>query len=376
MAKLPKYADNYCFIFAKVKCDEPLKFSKNILVAPLNWGLGHATRCIPIITELELHGYNPILASDGMALELLKLEFPHLEALELPSYGIEYPKNGKYFRFKILLNLPHLLSAISQERTLVQKWQQQFNFSGIISDNRAGVYLKSVPSIYITHQIRVLSGITTFLSSFMHRRAIAKFDECWIPDFEDEANLSFELSHSSSKSIGKKFIGTLSRLNKVELPTIWDLLIILSGPEPQRGILEKILKNEIRCYTGKVLFIGGEVSGEQKTSVDQNITFYNFMTSQQLETAMNQSEIILCRSGYTSVMDLAHLQKKCFFIPTPGQFEQEYLAEKYQQYRFAPFSKQANFKVEDLEKVKDYIGLPKRNHSANWKQLFRLFDRK
>ncbi len=344
------------------------------MVAPLNWGLGHATRCIPIIQNLELQGYIPILASDGMALELLKKEFPHLVTLELPSYRIKYPKNGSYFQLKMLQNLPNIFSAINSERKLVADWNNEYRFAGIISDNRAGVHLKNVPSVYITHQIKVLSGFTTTISSFLHRKTISKFDECWIPDFKDSPNLSFELGHSSVNNIRQKFIGTISRLKKSTLPQVWDLMIILSGPEPQRGILEDILRKEIQRYNGKVLFVQGNISATQEMVVTDNVTFYNFMTTNQLEKSINQSGLILCRSGYTSVMDLVEVGKMCFFIPTPGQYEQEYLAHQYDKNKYAPFSKQADFKIEDLKQVENYKGFPQTENLPNWKELFRLFD--
>lgn len=349
---------------------------KNILVAPLNWGLGHATRCIPIINELELHGYTPIIASDGMALALLKMEFPNLIALELPSYGIRYPKNGKRFRLQMVQNLPRIISAIRKENSLIKNWNQRYQFAGIISDNRAGIYLENVPSVYITHQIRVLSGFSTFLSSFLHRKTISKFDQCWIPDFEDAPNLSFGLSHLKHYPIPTKFIGTLSRFAKENFEKKYDLIIILSGPEPQRGILEQLLRKQLSRYKGKVLFVEGKVSEKQQVLTVQNVTFYNFMTSQQLEASINQSEIMLCRSGYTSAMDLAKLNKKCFFIPTPGQFEQEYLAKKYNENQYAPFSKQTDFRIEDLIKVRSYNGFPNRDNVANWQELFSLFKTK
>jgi UDP:flavonoid glycosyltransferase YjiC (YdhE family) len=76
--------------------------NKTILIAPLNWGLGHATRCIPIIKALQENNYIPIIASDGIALELLQKEFPYVQTLKLPSYKIEYAKNGKNFKWKLL----------------------------------------------------------------------------------------------------------------------------------------------------------------------------------------------------------------------------------------------------------------------------------
>ena len=347
---------------------------KNILVAPLNWGLGHATRCIPIIRELEKNGFTPILASDGVALQLLQKEFPHLQSLELPSYKIEYAKNGADFKWKLIKNSPKIIKTFFAEKKIVKKWVSEFNLQGIISDNRLGVYSKKIPSVFMTHQLNVLSGNTTWISSKLHQHFIKKFTECWIPDIQENPNLTGKLGHLNDSSLNLKYLGPLSRLEKKELPIKYDLMVILSGPEPQRTFLEQKLKNEVRLFAGKVLFIKGIIEYEQKMGQDENVTYYNFMTSSDIETAYNESEMVLCRSGYTAVMDLAKLQKKAFFIPTPGQFEQEYLAKRLKKNGFVPFAKQDDFRIENLLEVKLYGGLPQLKKEIHWKQLLILFE--
>ncbi len=347
--------------------------TKNILVAPLNWGLGHATRCIPIIRELEKNGYTPILASDGVALQLLQKEFPHLQVLTLPSYEIEYAKNGADFKWKLIKNSPKMIEAIFAEKKLVKKWITEFNLQGIISDNRLGVYSKKIPSVFMTHQLNVLSGKTTWISSKLHQHFIKKFRECWIPDIQENPNLTGKLGHLKNSSLNLKYLGPLSRLEKKDLVIKYDLMIILSGPEPQRTFLEEKLINEIHSFVGKILFIKGIIEPQQKKEQVENVTYYNFMTSSELETAFNESEIVLCRSGYTTVMDLAKLQKKAFFIPTPGQFEQEYLAKRLKRNGFVPYAKQDEFKIENLLEVNLYGGLPQLKKEIDWKQLLVLF---
>ncbi|MDI1316293.1 glycosyltransferase [Flavobacterium sp.] len=348
--------------------------TRNILVAPLNWGLGHATRCIPIIRELEKNGFTPILASDGMALQILQKEFPHLQALTLPSYQIEYAKNGGDFKWKLIKNSPNMIEAIFTEKKIVKKWITAHNLHGIISDNRLGVYSKKIPSVFITHQLTVLSGKTTWISSKLHQHFIKKFTECWIPDAEGHPNLTGKLGHLKKSKLNLRYLGPISRLEKETLPIKQDLMVILSGPEPQRSYLEQKLKNEIRLFDGKVIFIKGVIEPEQKIEIAENVTFYNFMTSGELEIAFNESEMVLCRSGYTTVMDLAKLKKKAFFIPTPGQFEQEYLAKRLKRNGFAPYARQEDFKIEDLKDVKLYQGLPQVKKDLHWKQLLILFE--
>lgn len=349
--------------------------TKNILVAPLNWGLGHATRCIPIIRELEKNGFTPIIASDGVALALLKKEFPHLTAIELPSYQIEYAKKGENFKWKLIKNSPKTISAILAEKQLVKKWIKEYDLKGIISDNRLGVHSKKVPSVFITHQLTVLSGKTTWISSKLHQFFIRKFNECWVPDVNDIPNLTGKLGHLKNSNLNVKYIGVLSRLEKKEVEIKYDILILLSGPEPQRTILEEKLITELKDNKEKIVFIKGKVEKEQIKEQKGNVTFYNFMQTEQLENTFNESEMVLCRSGYTTVMDLCKLQKKAFFIPTPGQFEQEYLAKKYNREGLVPYSKQDKFSLDDLHSVPSFAGLPKMESDINWNQLFFLFER-
>jgi uncharacterized protein (TIGR00661 family) len=348
--------------------------SKNILVAPLNWGLGHATRCIPIIKALEANQFTPIIASDGVALDMLRKEFPHLIALELPSYDIEYAKNGANFKWKMLKNMPRMIDAVLAEKKQIKKWVKEYNLTGIISDNRIGVFNKKVQSVFVTHQLNVLSGNTTWFSSRLHQQAMRKFDECWVPDWEEKPNLTGKLGHVKKADFPIKYLGPLSRLTKENLRKRYDLMVILSGPEPQRGMLEQRLRDLIPEYDGEVIFICGKVEAKQKKEQSGHVTYYNFMTTQQLQETFNESALVLCRSGYTTIMDLAKLGKKAFFIPTPGQYEQEYLAKKLQRGGLVPFAAQDDFKLEDLAQAQIYKGLPERENAVHWKNLFCLFE--
>lgn len=347
---------------------------RNVLIAPLNWGLGHATRCIPIINALVNEGFNPILASDGSALALLKKEFPDLLALELPSYHIEYAKKASNFKWKIIKNSPKTIKAILDEKKILKKWIAEYDLNGVICDNRLGMYSKKIPSVYITHQLTVFSGKTTWISSKIHKNIIKKFDECWIPDTAKSPNLSGKLGHLQNTKLNLKYIGVLSRLQQLDLPIVYKLMVLLSGPEPQRTMLEEIIKEELLNYPEKVVFIKGQVEEEQKTWQEKNCTFYNFMQTAQLEKTFNESELVLCRSGYTTVLDLAKLQKKAFFIPTPGQFEQEYLAKKLKKEGLIPMAKQDDFTLKNLDEVGLYAGLPKIESEINWKDLFLIFQ--
>ncbi|WP_372754341.1 glycosyltransferase [Mariniflexile sp.] len=346
---------------------------KRILVAPLNWGLGHATRSIPIIKALILQNFEPVIASDGAALMLLKKEFPELCFFELPSYNITYTKNGKFLKFKLLLNSLNVANAIKAEREVTKRIVDKQGISGIISDNRLGVYSNKVPSVYVTHQLKVLSGNTTWISTKAHRKFIQNFDVCWVPDVEGPINLSGQLGHPKTYKIATKYIGPLSRFEKKTTTTLNTLLVVLSGPEPQRKLLENKLLAELKHYSGSIIFIKGIMEQEQTKQVSNNITIYNFMTSAQLEKTINESDLVICRSGYTTIMDLAKLNKKAFFIPTPGQFEQEYLAKRLTELKLAPSCKQDEFSIDQLKKTADFEGLQSLDFETDFKTLFSLF---
>ncbi|MFL0353475.1 glycosyltransferase [Xanthomarina sp. GH4-25] len=350
--------------------------NKRILVAPLNWGLGHATRCIPIINALIENKLTPVIASDGMALELLKKEFPDLEHLELPAYNVTYAKNRHVFKLKLLLHAPKLLKVVRAEKKAIKQLIESKNIHGIISDNRFGAYNSSIPSVFITHQLQVLSGSTTWISTKLHLEFIKKFNECWVPDVQETPNLSGELSHVNTEDILIKYIGPLSRFSRKDTPIKNDLMVLLSGPEPQRTLLEEKLLEELKHFSGTVLFVRGVVEELQTIEKIDNLTLYNFMTSSLLETSLSESKLIISRSGYTTIMDLAKLGKQAFFIPTPGQFEQEYLAKRLDYQKLVPSCKQEYFSLSKLETASKYNGLSDFEYHANYSKLFSLFKTK
>lgn len=349
---------------------------KRILVAPLNWGLGHATRCIPIINALIDQQFEPIIASDGEALKLLRKTFPNLTSLELPSYNIRYASKAKHFKTKLLKDTPHILKTIKKEKNATKAILKEYQIEGIISDNRFGVRSKQLPSVFISHQLKVLSGNTTWLSTALHQQIILKFNECWVPDFENGPNLSGALGHETLEGLEQKYLGPLSRFKKKPLPLQYDLMVLLSGPEPQRSFLEEKLMKMLESYPKKCLLVKGKIEDEQYFSSEGNLSIYNYLSGSMLEDALNSSALILCRSGYTSIMDLAKLEKKVFFIPTPGQFEQEYLALKLKEDGIAPFATQDEFTLELLDTVNDYKGFKEMNIPNDFSTLFNLFKGK
>jgi UDP-N-acetylglucosamine transferase subunit ALG13 len=316
------------------------------------------------------------LASDGAALVLLRKEFPDLLWVDLPSYDITYPEKGEYFKWKLLWKLPHIQRAIASEKKLIKNMVAEGVIDGIISDNRLGVFSKKVPSVFITHQLNVLSGNTSYFSSKMHQKIIKKFDECWIPDVAGKVNLSGKLGHSKSTDFPTRYIGPISRFQKKKLPKKYDILALVSGPEPQRSLFEEKLKKELRGTGKSVLLVRGVLESLQEVQQFENIRVVNFMQSEELETAINQSTVVVSRSGYTTILDLTALEKKAFFVPTPGQYEQKYLAKRLKALGLVPSCKQENFTINKLDQIPLYKGLTDFRVVTEYASLFSLFERK
>ncbi len=302
---------------------------KRILIAPLNWGLGHASRCVPLIRQLKEKN-ELLLAADGNALTLLRAEFPDLESIRLPDIEMSYPR---FLPFPLYfgLKLPSLINAIKKEHRQLQKLIREQGIEVVVSDNRYGLYHQDVRSILITHQLFVKSPILEKqLQHFLHQQ-IRNFDECWIPDFEGEENLSGSLSHGTSSLKNLKFIGPLSRFEKPLNEAAKyqrKLLVILSGPEPNRTSFEKKLIEQLLNFNQKALLVQGKVSEKPEiVALSKSVELISHLPTQQLRSEILQSEFIVCRSGYSSVMDLNRLQKKAILVPTNGQSEQEYLAD-------------------------------------------------
>jgi uncharacterized protein (TIGR00661 family) len=304
---------------------------QRVLIAPLDWGLGHAARCIPIIQHLQKIGCEVIIAGEGASLKLLHKEFPLLTVLPLRGYRINYSVHKRFFALKILLQLPKIIGRIKAEHAWLNKVIATNNIDIIISDNRYGLFTKRIPCIFITHQLRIAAP-SKFLEKRIQKVAynyINRFTECWVPDFNGSINVAGKLSHPLKFPLTPtKFIGILSRFEKKEKPEKkYDWMIVLSGPEPQRTLLEKKLLKIISQLNGIILFVRGLPLSDEKIDVPDNCILKNHLATNEMQQAFEESEFIISRSGYTTVMEILSLQKKSILIPTPGQTEQEYLAK-------------------------------------------------
>jgi UDP-N-acetylglucosamine transferase subunit ALG13 len=341
---------------------EFLPVKPKILVAPLDWGLGHATRCIPLIRELINKDCEVLLAAEGKTEILLRTEFPQLIMLPLKGYRINYGKTAWQSIGKLLLQIPKIIKAIEDEQKWLEEIIEEYQFNAVISDNRYGLNHKSLHSIIIIHQLLIKTSLGNMADKILqglHYQYISEFNGCWVPDAEEEMNLAGDLSHPKKKpSIPVRYIGPQSRLEFSDHYLLnKPLLVMLSGPEPQRTILENQLLDQLVNYKEPVLFIRGLPGNVDLPTVSSNIFIANHLPTAKLQEAIQSSEFIISRCGYSTIMDMMTMQKKIIMIPTPGQTEQEYLSSHLMANRLALCIPQNKFKLKnalDLAKSFNY----------------------
>jgi uncharacterized protein (TIGR00661 family) len=313
-----------------------MKRSPRILVCPLDWGLGHATRCIPLIEEIQRQGGTVLIGASGNPLTLLAEALPNLERIHFPGFQARYPK--KNLAMAMILQLPRLFYSIYKEHGLLKKVISEHRIDAVISDNRFGLFTKRIPCIFMTHQLFIKAPksfhFTEPLLYKINAAFIHQYTACWVPDVASEDNLSGALSHKKKCPERTVFIGPLSRFKKEDKKTEnnqqrWDLLVLLSGPEPQRSIFEEKVLEQLQGTQLNILLVRG-IPGNPVISFSQkNINIKNHLDTAAMKEALLLADLVLSRPGYSSIMDLAQLQKKAIFVPTPGQTEQEYLANNF-----------------------------------------------
>ena len=305
-----------------------------ILICPLNWGLGHATRCVPVIRQLLKEKHEPVIVSDGFPLAFLRLEFPSLRFIEYPSYSIFYAA-GKSQVVAMICNFPSIITGIIKEHYWLKKLLQTEHFDKVISDNRFGMWNKNVDCIYITHQLMVkMPRYLKFLEPFVHlihKGFINRYSECRIPDTKENGGLSGDLSHKYPLPKNATFIGPLTRFQgfeNIQPNSEFEVIAVISGVEPQRSLIEKSLVTRFEHTNQKILIVAGQPGPERTETPVGKITIVSHIQDDELASLLLGSKKIIARSGYSTIMDLAALNclHKAELIPTPGQTEQVYLA--------------------------------------------------
>jgi UDP-N-acetylglucosamine transferase subunit ALG13 len=342
-----------------VKINNPDSRNPRVLVAPLDWGLGHATRCIPIIKELLNWKCEVIIASTGAQKALLQREFPSLTFVELAGYGISYDKNRALTILRLIATIPKILIRIKQEKAWLKQFSALSRPDLVIADNRYGLALPGVFCIFVTHQLRIRTSfgrIADTILQWMNYRFIEHFSRCWVPDVETGEGLAGALSHPTRlPDIPTKYIGWLSRFGKISqqdgdsAPDADDpeLLMLLSGPEPQRSLFEaSIITQAGRNPCRMILVRGLPAGGPMLSDIPSGLIVYDHLPAAELESLMKKARLVVARSGYSTVMDLARLGKRSLLIPTPGQPEQEYLGRFLAGKGWAVCVKQSDFSLQ------------------------------
>ena len=313
-----------------------------IFIAPLNWGLGHATRCIPLVRQYLERGDEVVLGGDGESLLLLQRHFPQLRVIQLPSLELRYAANDQQRGF-YLRAIPALLRFTIADHYYLRQQLAIEHFDLIISDNRFGLFTRQTRCVYITHQlyVRLPRRLRIFqpLARAIHACVSKRYHEVWVPDFANSENsLAGELCHGGCFDTYVKYIGPLSRFassegtpKELRRNSEYSVVAILSGLEPQRSIFEQAILERYTNTPDKVLIVRGKVAEAQTKISRNNITMVASLSDQALLEVMEQATTIIARSGYSTIMDLAvlGLLHKAELHPTPGQSEQEYLASRF-----------------------------------------------
>ncbi len=348
-----------------------------VLVAPLNWGLGHATRCISLVQALQKLGCEVIIASDGASRTLLVEEFPLLTHLSSPHTPIRYSRHQWLFGWAMLKLIPRFWLQIKREQQWIKKIVARYAIDAIIADNRYGLAHPGTLNVIVTHQLAIRTGYGHLADRVTQRllyRYINRYQQVWVPDVATEPSLAGALSHPRLlPGIPVQYIGFLNRLSTAthatvplskELPQRLRVLVLLSGPEPQRTLLEKIILDQVASFNGALTLVRGLPSSSADTSAmaqhhagalstqqmallygTPHVKIFDHKNAADLRTLLAESDYIICRSGYTTLMEMIPLQKRLLLVPTPGQPEQTYLAAYANSHHYAPFFVQKRFSI-------------------------------
>lgn len=312
----------------------------------LNWGLGHASRSLPLIKKYLDLGHEVLCASDGEALMMLRKDLPELMVLQLPGYGIQY--GSRYMPYNMLKHGPRMLRTMWTEHDLTQAIVKRHHIDCIISDNRYGCYHPEVPSALITHQLQVFTG-QKILDVYIRRQIrswFKNFSEIWIPDQIPPDNITGDLSGIDTHPIPKFYLGVISELTCSPSKGKYDAVAILSGPEPQRTHFEHLVIKQLSALEGTFAVVRGKPDVDDPIKEEGNLTILPYLTRAEMSALLSQTEIVIARSGYTTLMDLAQTGHKAILCPTPGQYEQIYLADRLADHGQCIYRRQENIDLQ------------------------------
>lgn len=325
-----------------------------ILIAPLDWGLGHVTRSIPLIRHILSLGHAVVFAGNESQQKYVQSIYPRLQYITLEGYNVSYSRSKYGMIPRIALQIPRLRKKIREEQVWLQETIKTLQIDAVLSDNRYGLYSKLVPCVFITHQLQVRTGYSRHLDRLLlrlHYRFIEKFSHCWIVDEHTDNGLSGSLAHPPLlPKTRTDYIGLLSQCAGKEQTlrsgNEFYVLILLSGTEPQRSMFSELLWKKAIKSDRHIIFVEGSEKAVAPSRIPAHISYHKRLSADELSTAIETASIVICRSGYSSIMDLVALNKKAILIPTPGQTEQEYLARYLGQQKIFMVSDQKKFDIQ------------------------------
>ncbi|MBW6490774.1 MAG: hypothetical protein K0B15_06205 [Lentimicrobium sp.] len=353
--------------------------SPNVLVCPLDWGLGHATRCIPVIKALIETGARVIIASDGAQQNLLRSEFPDIEFITFKGYQIRYSKILPV-TVKILFDLPRIISRIKAENKELKALIRHYKIDIVISDNRYGLWNKNIYTVIITHQLKIIPPLLLKpFGKLLHnltRSQLLRFNECWIPDYAGEPNLSGELSHGKNLPSNSRYIGLLSRFDsnyaQKEPAKSYKIVAILSGPEPQRTIFEMKIRAQLLEIAVPCLIVRGLPGNTGIRKHNSFIDIADHMNTNEFAQVLLSKPLVISRAGYSTLMDIAFTGNKAILVPTPGQTEQEYLAKKLSEAGIFYTTTQNNLNLKrDCQMAQNFSGIRQPEQKDSYKFIIK-----
>ena len=349
--------------------------AKKILLSPLDWGLGHTTRCLPLARQLQTLGAQLYFAGTETQIAFFRKSAPEATFLPLEGYNVRYAQSRQGFMPKLLRQIPGIFQSIRREHEWLLETAEKHHFDGILSDNRYGLWHPKIPSVLLTHQPGLKTGFGRAADAFFarfHQRLMRRFRDIWLVDFPEFPGLSGDLAHPSVLPQNSRYIGLLSQFEKPEIsgnfPASNGLVILLSGPEPQRSILSQKLWEHVKEFPEiPVVFIEGKADAPERRPVSPNLRWLAQLDAAALAPLLQSVRYVISRSGYSTLMDAAVLGLKLILIPTPGQTEQEYLGRMLFQDEKALCFRQEDFKLKAaLEAAKEFPFLPMLKKEDAW----------
>jgi len=327
-----------------------------IIYAVCSWGLGHSTRSLPVIRKLIDEKNNLTIISSGRSLDLLKNELGEVVSyVNIVDYPMLLSENARQFMAKSMIYWPLFIKRIESGLIKLNRILEKKNYDLIVSDGRYDMYSKKIPSFFISHQMRIMNPLRIHMfetgSELFNLFFFKRFTGVIVPDYKEDS-FSGDLSHNLRKIDENTlhYVGALSDFSKKKCKKDIDYLISISGPEPQRSMLEEVLSSQIQDLDGNIVMTLGK-SEKLSTVKKDNITTYSFLTKEKREDLLNRTKLVIARSGYSTIMDLGVIGAKALLIPTPGQIEQEYLGEYHS--KIGTFSSIDQHEVNISENVKD-----------------------